>query len=789
MAQAYSTRGVSSKVVLTPPMVNLMRGGLTVLFVALVTALSLYQQTPPAAAYAGALPTEFSSGRAMRQLEAISRRPHPLGSLAHEEVRDYIVGELTAAGLSPEVQKTVGLNQEWDGPVRAATVENIVARLRGTENTKAVLLVGHYDSVPTGPGASDDGAAVAAMLETLRALKSGPPLKNDVIFLFSDGEEAGLLGADAFVSEHPWAKDVGLVLNFEARGNSGASLMFETSDRNGWLIREFAKATPYPRAHSLAYEIYRLLPNDTDLTVFKKSGYAALNFAHINGLSHYHTELDSFSLIDERSVQHQGSYALALTRHFGDLSLTVMPETNAVYFDIFGAFLVHYSYVWILPLTTLVLLMFAALLFVGVRRGRLSVKGLVLGFASVLSSLLVSVAAGTLVWRLIGKLTTVSGIRPPGETYHAGLFFMGFVALTVAISASLFVLFRKKAGVENLAAGGLIWWGILLVITSFYLPGASYLFTWPLLFSVAGLGVMLGLKKDAPASFSGRAILCLCAVPGIVLLAPVIQQAFVGLTLNLAGVVMALASLLLVLLIPQLDTITAANKWSLPMVSLLTCVALTVAGGLAPGDDAKHPRLDSIFYGLNADSGTAVWASADRKSDEWTSQFLSADAADGVLPEFFSTNSTGKYLKSPAPAATLAAPHVSLVGDSSQGGVRTLRLRLTSPRQANLLSLYVDSKAEVLRATINGRPVNGDGTSAAIKRARQWSLRYYSVPPDGIELWAEIRTAEPLKLRVVDQSYGLPSLQGMSVRARPADIIPAPLSITDSSFVSKSFVF
>lgn len=789
MSQAYSTESASSSILRDSPTTNRLRGGAILLFLVMVVALSLYQQTPPFAVNTGAPPTEFSSGRAMRQLEAISKEAHPLGSLAHDEVRDYIVSALRDAGLSPEIQKAVGLNQEWDGPVRAATVENIVARLKGTENTRAILLVGHYDSVPTGPGASDDGAAVAAMLETVRALKASAPLKNDVILLFSDGEEAGLLGADAFVNQHPWAKDVGLVLNFEARGNSGPSMMFETSNRNGWLVREFAKAAPAPRAHSLAYEIYRLLPNDTDLTVFKNAGYAALNFAYINGLSHYHTQLDSFSQVDERSVQHQGSYALALARHFGNLTFGETPETNAVYFDLFGAVLVHYSYAWILPLTSMVLLLFAGVFFVGVRSGHLNFKGVGLGFISVLLSLLVSALAGTFVWRMIDKLKPVSGIKPSGETYYPSLFLIGFVSLTVAISATLFVLFRKKASAENLAVGGLLWWVVLLVLTSFYLPGASYLFTWPLVFSLIGLGVKLSLKNDAAASFKSWAILCLCAIPGIILLAPSIEQVFVGLTLNWIGLVMALVVLLLGLLIPHLDLITAANKWSLAMVSMLIFVGCVVAGSLASGNDANHPKLDSIFYGLNADSGTAVWASADRKADEWTSQFFTADAADGVLPEFFSTNSTGKYLKSPAPVEALAAPNIEVVEDGSQDGVRTLRLRITSPRHANLLSLYVDSKAEVLRATVNGRPVDGKQTSTASKRAQHWSLRYYSVPTDGVEVLAEIKTAEPLKLRVVDQSYGLPVLQGKSLRARPDDTIPAPISITDSTFVSKSFTF
>lgn len=788
MSQAYSTENVGPSILRDSPTTNLLRGGALLLFLVIVVAFSLYQQMPPFAVNAGAPPAEFSSGRAMRQLAVISKEPHPLGSLAHEAVRDYIVSALRDAGLSPEIQKAVGLNQEWDGPVRAATIENIVAKLSGTENTKAILLVGHYDSVPTGPGASDDGAAVAAMLETVRALKAGAPLKNDVIFLFSDGEEAGLLGAEAFVTEHPWAKDVGLVLNFEARGNSGPAMMFETSNRNGWLVREFAKATPAPRAHSLAYEIYRLLPNDTDLTVFKKAGYAALNFAYINGLSHYHTQLDSFSQVDERSVQHQGSYALALARHFGNLTFGETRETNAVYFDLFGTVLVHYSYGWVLPLTSIVLLLFAGVFFVGVRSGQLNFKGVGLGFLSMLLSLLVSALTGTLVWRMIDKLKPVSGIKPAGETYYPSLFLIGFVAFTVAISTTLFILFRKKASAENLAVGGLLWWAILLVLTSFYLPGASYLLTWPLLFSLIGLGAKLSLKNAAATSFKSWAILCLCAIPGIILLVPTIEQVFVGLTLNWIGLLMATVALLLGLLIPHLDLITAANKWSLATASMLIFVGCVVAGSFASSNDANHPKLNSIFYGLNADSGTAVWASADRKADEWTSQFFTADAVDGVLQEFFSTNSTGKYLKVSAPVEALAAPNIEVIEDGSQDGVRTLRLRLTSPRHANLLSLYIDSKAEVLRATINGRPVD-QRTSAALKRAPHWSLRYYAVPPDGVELSAEIKTAEPLKLRVVDQSYGLPALQGKSLRARPNNTIPAPISITDSSFVSKSFTF
>ncbi|MCI0529786.1 MAG: M28 family peptidase, partial [Nitrospira sp.] len=142
------------------------------LFLAFFVFLGVYQLSPPDVVPISAPHTEFSSSRAIKHLEIIAKKPHPMGSPEHTEVRDYILKELATMEISPEIQKTTIVN-----PQRyvflAGTVHNLVATLKGTNNTKALLLVGHYDSVSTGPGASDDGAAVAAMLETLRALKAG----------------------------------------------------------------------------------------------------------------------------------------------------------------------------------------------------------------------------------------------------------------------------------------------------------------------------------------------------------------------------------------------------------------------------------------------------------------------------------------------------------------------------------------------------------------------------------------------------------------------------------------
>src|SRR6185436_5221486 len=137
-----------------------------------------------------------------------------------------------------------------------------------------------------GPGISDDLAGTAAVLETARALKAGPPQKNPVIFLLTDGEEAGLVGAQAF-AESPLFREVKVVLNLEARGTRGPSLMFESIGDDGWLIPLFAAGASRPITSSVFVTIYQMMPNNTDLTVFKRSDVDGLNFAYVENPTHY----------------------------------------------------------------------------------------------------------------------------------------------------------------------------------------------------------------------------------------------------------------------------------------------------------------------------------------------------------------------------------------------------------------------------------------------------------------------------------------------------------------------
>ena len=264
---------------------------------------------------------------------------------------------------------------------------------KGPKGKKALMLCAHYDSVPEGPGASDDAAGVAVVLETLRALKAGPPLDRDVIALLTDGEESGCLGAHVFVDEHPWANDVGIVLNFDARGNSGPSIMFETSDGNGWLIGKYAQAVHQPLATSVSMDIYKIMPNYSDLTVFKDAGMGGLNFAFGAGIAYYHTPEDTPENLDQRTLQHQGDNALATARHFGRLDLDKTEEDDVVYTSLLNRFVVSYSKAWTMPLAIIAVGVFLALAHLAIRKNQIALTDMLVGAGLFLACLIASLFA------------------------------------------------------------------------------------------------------------------------------------------------------------------------------------------------------------------------------------------------------------------------------------------------------------------------------------------------------------------------------------------------------------
>lgn len=510
----------------------LVRFVLVLAFVGGVIALTLCLTKLPPAVAEGAPATEFSSVRALKHLSVIAQRPHPVGSAEHQVVRDYLVRELSRLNGPPEIQTAARDNQP--------PLQNILLRLKGSNSRgKALMLTAHYDSVASGPGASDDGSGVVTLLETLRALKAGAPLKNDVIFLFTDGEELPVLGARAFIDKNPSAKDVGLVLNFEARGTSGPVFMFETSKSNGTLIKELSHAAPRPFTNSLMGDLYKLLPNTTDLTVFKAAGLPGLNFAYIDSAWNYHKAGDNLSNIDERSIQHQGSYALALTRRFGDRDLQNIEAPDVIYFDVLGRKVFSYPQTWNLPLTVILVLFAAGVSILGLRAGRARFSRVIFGMLLFAGSTVCAV----IVAMLLSKVLPRAG---PSGVYYLWILLLLITSMVLLIYAFA----ARRIRLSELSMGALLVLVLLAVAVNLLLPGGSFLLTWPLIFSLISLGVSLVLPERL--HYLHLVIVAVCSIPGIVLFTQMIDNVFQGFSLSAPHVLVIIEMLLLGLLTPFL---------------------------------------------------------------------------------------------------------------------------------------------------------------------------------------------------------------------------------------------
>jgi hypothetical protein len=709
---------------------------------------------------------------------------------------DYIVSELQSLGLNPQIQEATvvdpisAVNPQWSV---AGNIQNVIARLAGTGSSKAILLVSHYDSVATGPGASDDGAGVATLLETARALKAGPPLKNDVIFLFTDAEEVGLLGAKGFVNEHSWAKEVGLALNFDTGGHAGVVYTYETSPGNVGLISEYAVAVPYPVASSMMYEVYQTMPNESDFTPLKQAGIAGFNFAHIGSKQRYHTITDIPANLDRRTLQHYGSYAQSLTRHFGNLDLAnLRRDSNLVYFNILNLGFMYYPETWALPLALLIGLLYIGLAVFGWRRGKSSPAGLLWGALAFLLDVLVSAGAIWLIWQ--GLLKLYPQYSAVVDTHNGFFYWLAFITLAFAITSALYNLLRRWLRLADLALGAMLWWLIPTVVVSQMMPGVSYWLEWPLLFSLIGLGLLWVLPEQEGAVWRRVGVLAATALPALLIFAWSIYAFYLSLGTDLIMAPALTMGLLLGLFIPHLDLWARPHPWAVPALAGLVGVTALIAGSLTAAPDATNPQADSIFYALNGDTGQALWISDDSQPDVWTSQFLGAAASRGELPELF-PHLSDEFLYAPAPLLDYATPQVDLLSDRSTGSARTLRLHVTTAGQVPWVEISIGSTSPISAITFAGTRIPyQDDPAQSHPNGYLKTCQYWVPPTQGFDLAVEVVPPGNVKVFVRDYRFGLPQIPGFTYNPRPADRMPRareflPKNKTDTVLVTKSFVF
>ncbi|UYK68509.1 M20/M25/M40 family metallo-hydrolase [Xanthomonas sacchari] len=690
-------------------------------------------------------PKGFSVERVMRTTEQIASSPHPIGSAANAAVRKRLMDQLGQLGVQAEVQQGLGVDVAANGS-RAGFAHNIIARLPGRLPGKALMLVAHYDSVVNGSGAADDAASVAAILETLRVLKAGKPLRNDVVVLLTDGEEAGSLGARAFLDAHSADGKIGLVLNFEYRGNAGPVYMFQTSRDNATLIDGFATA-PRPVGTSLMSEIYRLMPNDTDLSAFLDAGVPGLNFAAIGGMSAYHTPLDRPENISKATLLHQGQTMLAMTRHFGNADISALQTGDAIYFNLPGLGLVRYSTAWTWPLSITALALLALAFHRGVRRGELRPARAVLALPVLLLLATILAIAVLLLW--LGICAIQPAYRNLGEVYNPGWYWLGFVAFGIGGFTVLAGRLGKRITPVELGMGALLGWSLALLASAAWAPGFNFLLVAivvpPLLVINAGLWPHQAL--DTYPTTRSLAWATLAVIPGTVLAAPLLQGLLQAVTTHAA----ALAIFVLALLLGPTTPLLAAlrRRWLIPAIPCVASVVLIVAGLLTTGFDRAHPIPDSLIYVQNGNDGKAFWISPDATLDAWAGAVFGSHPQRRKLTEVYGPQARDYWVSS-APSFGLPAPAIDVLHDTVAGDIRTLQLRIRSLRRAPEIRVFPEG-AELLGVRVGGKDAGG-------RTSNRWGLILYALPAEGIDVELRVKANKSFGLRVVDRTYGLGGL-------------------------------
>eukprot|EP00002_Diphylleia_rotans_P016205 TRINITY_DN3150_c0_g2_i1.p1 TRINITY_DN3150_c0_g2~~TRINITY_DN3150_c0_g2_i1.p1 ORF type:complete len:910 (-),score=179.07 TRINITY_DN3150_c0_g2_i1:134-2533(-) len=233
-------------------------------------------------------------------------------------------------------------------------ITNIIVRIhrKGSDASDALLLSCHYDSMTGTEGASDNGAAVSVMLETIRALVTSPPPVNEYVILFNGAEEMGLQGAHGFVEHHPVAKKLRAFINLDSGGCGGRTTLLQTGPGHGWLTEVYNSVAPRRMGSVASQDIFQsgVVPSDTDFRIFAEFGnIPGLDFVYFKDGFAYHTHLDTIERIPPGSLQFSGDNILAIARHLGnDPQLGEKSRQpaghSAVYYDILGIVGIVYSW-------------------------------------------------------------------------------------------------------------------------------------------------------------------------------------------------------------------------------------------------------------------------------------------------------------------------------------------------------------------------------------------------------------------------------------------------------------
>lgn len=709
-----------------------MRQGLSALAVALLLlgalALKGFLLTlpaPPAHAEAGA----FDANRAKARLARIlgGQQPHYADSANDDAVRGRVAAEMRAAGLAPRITDDFSCNNRATSRViSCARVRNLVATI-GPATGRQILLVAHYDSTPAGPGGADDGIGVATLLEIAANLR-GRPLARPVSFLINEGEEVELLGARAFLTSDPLAAQVDTLINLEARGVNGPAIMFETSRPNGSAIALYRASAARPVANSLSTDLYGLIPNSTDVSVFDERPWTILNFAVIGNETRYHSAGDTLAALDPRSLQHMGDQVLAATERAA-AGPAPAASGERLYTDVLGRALI------VLPLMFGLVLLGVILLFLFVESWRRRALGRPL-------AAMAAALVGALALAFVGHFI-VQFLRP-GDYWRAYPWVTSLAVYASALAACVFALSRIAGSADQARLRAAFWLlftglGAALCIVA---PGAAIYFLLP------PLAAALGMSGQRWFAWSER----VCGILAALLLYFTFGPAL-GLFEELmnGGPLWAFAPLAAAIMLPALIELRPlAGQARLP--AALAAIGW-VAAGFAPAYSADREQLFTIEYVWDDAAHSARFAvNNDGAPVPYAAQWTRTE-----MPY-----TTRRRWAAPAPALPITPPAVTLVGQHPVPGGRRLTLRLAA-NGAETIALIAPADA-MLRGAGNGAFLQRFGNG---RPSDKYYVRCVGRACDGAALDLVAGSNAPLDLTIVGTRGGLPPPAAPLVRARP----------------------
>jgi hypothetical protein len=716
--------------------------GLAALFLLLLAAMALKGSllslpSPPDHAEANA----FDANRAAARLARIlgDERPHPADSVNGDAVRDRLIAEMRGVGLDPRVTDDFACNSNVHSRnVNCARVRNLVAILGPIEDVRrpALLLVSHYDSTFAGPGAADDGIGVASMLEIAAALR-GQRLERPVIFLFDEGEELGLIGARAFMERDPLAARVAFAANFEARGVSGPAIMFETSRPSGAAIDWYGRASRLPVANSLSTDLYRLIPNSTDVAVFDERPWTILNFAVIGNETRYHSAGDTLAALDRGSLQHMGEQGLGAALAVAAAGVGEPPSGSGdrLYTDLTGRMLID------LPMAFGLVLLGLILVFLVVEAWRRRALGRPL--------LAMAAALGGSLGLAFGGHFLVQLVRP-GDYWRAYPWVTSSAVYAAAIAAAVAALLLVARTGERTRLRAAFWLLFTALGTALcaVAPGAAIYFLLPPF--AAALGMALSRRwpgTERAGAIVAALLLYLTFGPALGLFE----------TLMNGGPLWAFAPLGAAIMLPVLIEFAPflGRGRNILVIggAIDLAIACWIAAGLAPAYSDDRRQLFTIEYVGDQASGTARFA----VNNDGAPVPYDAAWARAEMPY-----ATRRRWVAPAPAVPVPAPAVTLTGQQPVPGGRHLRFRIAA-NGAETITLIAPPEAQLLAAGVGGffpRVARGADSD-------KYYLRCVGRACDGAVMDVLVGGAGPMEFTVVGSRSGLPAVAAALVRARP----------------------